>query len=231
MDHILRFSNSLHIYTDGSKDPENNTAFAFHIPELNEEKSLKINPLSSVFTSELLAIKTALEWSIKNVHSNNNITIFSDSKSSLQAIQNYNPKNTSTLLQNIIEITTKFKNHITLVWIPSHVGILGNEKADKLAKQATLNSSIDINNKISYQETLPTIKNYINSKWQDSYNSNPASKHYRTIEPNVSRSLKFSHSDRIKETSITRLRLGKCYLPFYLHTIKKHPTGLCKTCK
>ena len=230
LDRISLYLHSLHIYTDGSKTPDNHTAFAFHVPNLNEDKASKINPESSIFTAELMAIKTALEWCKINVSAETKITIFSDSKSSLQAIQNYTFKRHSNLIHKIIELNSESKNNITLVWIPSHVGLPGNEKADELAKLATQNQTIDINNNISFSESLPAIIDYINAKWQDAYNSATSIEHFRAIEPTVSRSLKFSTEDRKTETIITRIRLGTCHLPFYLHKFGKHPTGLCETC-
>lgn len=69
----------------------------------------------------------------------NNITIFSDSKSVLQALQNINFKNNTSHLIKIRNSINKFvKNRgmIKLTWIPSHCGIIGNERADTLAKEA-----------------------------------------------------------------------------------------------
>jgi hypothetical protein len=51
------------------------------------------------------------------------------------------------------------------------------------------------------------------------------------LEPQVSSKAKYMTPNRKKENVITRLRLGKCSLNKYLHDIKRHPDGLCETCR
>jgi len=40
---------------------------------------------------------------------------------------------------------TKYTKNVNLVWLPSHIGIKGNELADRLASAATVNSDVDVN--------------------------------------------------------------------------------------
>ena len=57
--------------------------------------------------------------------------------SSLQSINGFNLD--SDLVQKFLKdytVLTKNGKNIILCWIPSHVGILGNEKADAAAKSA-----------------------------------------------------------------------------------------------
>ena len=62
-----------------------------------------------------------------------NFVIFSDSLSSLQVIGGFNID--SDLVQKRKNtILAKNGKNIVLCWIPSHVGIPGNEKADAAAK-------------------------------------------------------------------------------------------------
>ena len=66
-----------------------------------------------------------------------NFVIFSDSMSSLQSINGFNLD--SDLVQKFLEdytVLAKNGKNIILCWIPSHVEILGDEKADAAAKSA-----------------------------------------------------------------------------------------------
>ena len=59
-----------------------------------------------------------------------------------------------------------FKKFIIFCWIPSHVGIYGNEDADTAAKKSlSLNQS---KLKLPYTDFRSNINKYILTKWQSS---------------------------------------------------------------
>jgi hypothetical protein len=81
------------------------------------------------------------------------------------------------------------------------------------------------------REEISRIDDFIRGMWQLNYDQHKTGSFYRNIEPVVTNNLKFSNTNRRKETMITRLRLGKCWLNKYLLDIKRHPTGLCDACR
>ena len=93
----------------------------------------------------MVAIKKAIEISKFNITKEKNkktkIAIFTDSLSTLQALEGDQTK--SARFDIITELNEKyteaFNNNIeiTLVWIPAHCDLNGNEEADHLARQGT----------------------------------------------------------------------------------------------
>ena len=59
-----------------------------------------------------------------------------------------------------------YNHHYNIIccWIPSHVGIKGNTKAGKLARITPISSAQGI--PIPPSDALPTLRNYIRTKWQ-----------------------------------------------------------------
>ena len=122
-------ANELHIYTDGSKS-DDGVAYA----TINSETTVKrkIDPISSIYTAELHGIMEAINLS--STYVNSKITIFTDSKSSIQGITkliNRNP-----LIQEITDKAEQSPKQFILCWVPSHVGVTGNERADQAARSA-----------------------------------------------------------------------------------------------
>ena len=100
--HIAEHGNMSAIFTDGSKS-DNGVGYAVTGSNLELKYSLK--PQASVYTAELQAIKTALVHISQNRL--NNVIIYTDSRSSVEAIKNYTPKN--TIVCDIRETLHKLK--------------------------------------------------------------------------------------------------------------------------
>ena len=117
------------VFTDGSKS-ERGVGFSVVFPTTYIENALP--SVSSIFTAELQAVWLALYRIYCSAGTF--FTIFSDSKSALQAIQVYNSNHplVSIIQQWLYKIHSRHK-FVTFCWIPSHVGIAGNEEADSHA--------------------------------------------------------------------------------------------------
>ena len=56
--------------------------------------------------------------------------------------------------------------HVTFLWVPAHIGVNGNETADKVAKQATKNINTDLEVSFGRTEIKSIIKQRLKEKWQ-----------------------------------------------------------------
>jgi len=93
-------------------------------------KSVRLyQAIISIFRAELCALVLAVD--VVGRSRERNFIIFSDSKSSLEAINNFQID--VDLVQKFIKDYTLLSNsgkNILLCWMPSHMGISGNDKAD-----------------------------------------------------------------------------------------------------
>lgn len=107
------------IFTDNSKiDTGVGCAFVVYLNQLEVFHNFyKLNPESSVFNAELLAIKLAVTYLIENYGGNG--VIATDSRSVLEALAFYNSK-----IKEIIKLRLKLCTHVNikLTWVKAHVG-------------------------------------------------------------------------------------------------------------
>ncbi|KAL0852476.1 hypothetical protein ABMA28_000643 [Loxostege sticticalis] len=135
-----RADDGAQVFTDGSKI-QGKVGAALSIWRDGVEttvKKLKLEKYCTVFQAELLALARATRI-IKETRSGGVFNIFSDSRSSLEAISrcdSLHPLVVETR-KNILEATNKGIT-INLFWIKAHAGMQGNERADELAKAAAL---------------------------------------------------------------------------------------------
>ena len=224
IEHINEHRGHHMLYTDGSKTQEG-VGFAVYGENLIIQHSLP--SWATVYTAELLAIKYALD--AVSVHKLNNVIIFSDSQSSLEAVKTYTPQN--KLVSEIQYMLYKLKQSnisVSLCWVPSHIGIGGNENADKYAKEATsLPCSI---NYLPTEDYLSHIKSVVKQNWQNEWNR---------IENNKLRDIKETtrlwsstfQKIRREEVILARLRIGHCKLTHgYLMSTPHDPPPICDEC-
>ena len=94
-----------------------------------------------IFDAELFRILEAFKIAVKerNKDSYTSLTIFSDSESAILRILNDELGPRQALTAEIIKIAEKLTEkgvNIFIRWVPSHLNIEGNERADSLAKKA-----------------------------------------------------------------------------------------------
>ena len=102
----------------------------------NFSESMRIPDGSSIFTAEAKAIDLALNC-IADCEISNNFTIFSISLSVLKSLDHTSSKNSQ--IQKLLEKQPDLSiyNEIIYCWIPSNIGIPGNENVDLKAKSVT----------------------------------------------------------------------------------------------
>ena len=160
--------------------------------------------------------------------------IYTDSLSAIQTIESGNSKSNPKLLkqiQNVITEITKEGTKLEIHWIPSHVGISGNDIADNLAKESLNHPEIDEEIQPQLQDIYKHIDGITKEKWQILWNQETTGRQYHEIQPMVNNKIKYSDRKcRSKETLLTRMRLGRCYLKHYLFQINIGTDGNCATC-
>ena len=192
------------IYTDGSKD-NNRVGCAAIVNNLTIKERLPSN--ASIFTSEIRAIDLALD--VVSESEDDYFIIFSDSLSVLLSLHNMKVDNPLILklLEKLHHLSCAHKT-IYLCWIPSHIGIRGNEAVDMAAKES-LNLDITAS-QVPYTDLKCHINHFISNKWQERWSSCPDNKLFK-IKPTLGEWPPGFRNSRKEEVVLSRLRIGHTY--------------------
>src|SRR5215510_1493497 len=158
--------------TDGSKSASG-VGCAFSID--NQIVKVKLQNVNSIYTAELLAIFKCINKIASTRHFPNYL-ILSDSLSALTALTD--PYSTNPIIQRILVIFNHLRatTEIKFIWIPSHVGITGNEVIHRAAYEAA-NSQDQPPEIIQTSEDVKSvIKSRITQRWQDRWRSQNGNK-------------------------------------------------------
>ena len=200
---VAKYPNYEKIFTDGSKT-ETAVGSAATLPRKDETKQQKIHPEASIYSAEATALELALE--IVKKSSKKSFLILSDSLSCLTTIKQSNTTDTRILQirQKVSEQIDQGKT-ITFAWLPSHVGIDGNENADKLAKEA-LKLQCKKTQKIHHMDLRQKVQKHISSLWEKKWNEQTLNKLHK-IKPKLGprKPLLLPRKDSV---IFTRLKIG-----------------------
>lgn len=122
-------------YTDGSVMEHRAGAGAF-CSNTGEELHVSLGSMATVFQSELFAISMVLSLAIERPCCEK-LIICSDSQASLKALASFVIKSRQIADCRRLIATVSRIRAVQLMWVPGHVGISGNEKADTLARRGS----------------------------------------------------------------------------------------------
>ncbi|XP_055589523.1 uncharacterized protein LOC129741762 [Uranotaenia lowii] len=167
----------------------------------------------SIFSAEALAIDVAIK------RANEPTVIYTDSASVLTALESGTKH---PIVQNIIY--QKNLKNVTMVWIPSHVGIQGNEEADRLANLGRNEGRYAIN--IPKADALKWIKRMLKLQHERNWN-NQLNIKLREIKSTTE---KWKDMNNKKEQKVlTRLRNGHTRMT-HKHLMEGTETPVCDAC-
>ena len=100
---------------------------------------------------------------------------------------------------------------IVFCWLPSHIGLSGNEEADKAAKDALSLEFLPF--KVPFSDFKPLINTFIQNVWQQSW-SDPANQNNKllTMKPGLGEWLMGLRTNRREEIVLAHLRIGHSYI-------------------
>ena len=198
LDHFVAHTDTAVLYTDGSCSAD---GVGYAVVSDHHSIKVRLRPTSSIYTAELLAIRDAVAFA--NGGAFRNVTIVSDSKSAIQAISSLYTQH--PIVNCIRDLIIQSDKSFTLCWVPSHVGIPGNEEADRAAASAVCDLPIS-------QASLPrsdykvSIRNLVRASWQAEWRHEPY-KNLREIMPDIPRRYVGNHP-RHWSVKLIRLRIG-----------------------
>ena len=218
-------ANSVHVYTDGSKSGRFVGCAAV---SRVDTASARLLPETSVFSSELYAILLALQI-ISQSPNNTSYTIFSDSKSAIQAIRtcdSYHPI-IGKIIKGIIRLHRNSKR-VCICWVPGHVDVAGNDEADELAKRAASTEDQPFNEGVPSRDYYPSIKGVLLNHWQQQWEAVDGNK-LRSIKDTVRQWDSSLNRNRRIEVALCRLRIGHTHLT-HSHLMDRRPIPYCEDC-
>lgn len=171
----------------------------------------------------------AIYEAVKIGHTSNSdtIIIISDSFSAITSILNAYPENELVhLIQRMLSTTNKI---ISFTWIPSHVGIPGNEKVDSKANEATIPRSSTKITKIKTSDAMNNIKNKLMDTWQNDWSNVPLSNKLRNIKPYVKKRKISLDITRREEVNYPCENRTYSFNSFNSYLISKKPKPSCET--
>nr|XP_042902786.1 uncharacterized protein LOC122270226 [Parasteatoda tepidariorum] len=218
-EHRHQYMDFTPIYTDGSKH-DNHVGCGVAYESFN--MSEKFLHETSIFTAECYAILLALNFI--SDQTKNKWIIYTDSRSFISSVPYIGKNPIIQKIQNhFMQLQVRGFN-IYFCWIPSHFGILGNDRADIIAKTTQNLSS----NLLTCSDVKHICKSSVHQEWKNHWNIQNNNKLHE-IYPNLDNCKTFT-VDRKTQTLINRLRIGHTRFT-HMHLLVAEPAPSCTLCQ
>ncbi|XP_076039347.1 uncharacterized protein LOC143024431 [Oratosquilla oratoria] len=194
----LKYREEFPEYKDGSVLEDGRTGAGIFLEATREFFSVKL-PSTTILTAELVAIKAALKKIIAFPDPRSRVTVLSDSRSSLVVIQRGHCPSSPDILNGILQLSDEAARmgvHLRYQWVPSHVGIHGDEMADKAAKHSALAPEVyEASIQLTANDAITKIDRAALAQWKTDYTATashclllcPALKdHFKQLMPHLS---------------------------------------------
>ncbi|GFU54330.1 putative RNA-directed DNA polymerase from transposon X-element [Trichonephila clavipes] len=218
--HRSQYSRYSAIYTDGSKRADY-VGCGVVIEDVMH--GYRLDTSCSIFTAEAVAIYRALQLIDSTMP--RKYCIYTDSMSVLEALENYDDR-CHPVVCKILDITSRLYSKgfdIVFCWLPSHVGIIGNEQADSAAKSATTH----LPRAVPLSDMKRVIKHHIFKIWQESWSQQLDNK-LHSVKPVIGAWPVMPM--RRTDVKLTRLRIGHTRFT-HRHLLLGEDAPECPSCK
>lgn len=226
LEHCSIHSDSTPVFTDGFIS-EAGVGYGIIFPSFSRDGSLP--GVASVFTAEVFAIILALKIIFTLPVSS--FTIFSDSRSALSAVKHFSPSSLHPLVLSVLEwlyLLQRRGYHVEFCWVPAHVGVAGNEKADRLAKEAA--TRVAPSSPAPFHDMYSSTRVAALASWQSRWEALVATIKMEEITTVIFRPWTYVHvQKRRSETALARLRTGHTRLT-HGYLMSREPQPFCDDC-
>ncbi|KAK8782894.1 hypothetical protein V5799_015765 [Amblyomma americanum] len=210
----------LQVYTDGSVLPATGQAAAACVaPALGAALSCRLRFPANSTAAELAGLHLAADLLLL-LPGQQPAVILTDSRAALQLLRQHQPRQhtVANLTARLMAIQDAGRP-VSLQWLPSHVGITGNEAADQLAGAAHTNGS-PVSSKVTQLDfARPALRQAVRALHPD---------------PRVASGVRFMRVPdclpRRERTLILRLRTGCSWTQARLHRHGRAPSPACSFC-
>ena len=132
----------------------------------------------------------------------------------------------------LVLLHSRRRIQVHFCWVPAHVGVIGNERADQAAKEAVrmLYPSLI---SIPYSDFRSAIHFYIKDKWQASWSSLTDNLKLKSIHPSIEKWQSLGITGRRTSILLTRMRIGHTHAThsYLMKSGEERQAPLCNSCR